>query len=198
MAYKSTTDHAKEIRAAYKARGWSSRKVSVRSEYFSMGSSIHVTVKHPEVCAVEAERIAKEHSAVRRCEMTGDILSGGNRYVSTSYSSECEAALAAPYLEALTEAVAGLEAEGLPRGTHREIEGPFEASVTLESPGYARLWVNGRREIEFSTHTPAALANGAHLLAVVLRRKKVETAAAEAAEAELAELGSLEELVAPA
>lgn len=198
MAYKSTAEHAKEIRAAYKARGWSCRKVSVTSEGFSMGSAIRVTVKHPEVCLIEAEKIAKEHSSIRRCEITHEILGGGNRYVTTSYSTECEKALAAPYLEAVTEAVEGLEAEGVPRGTHREIAGPFEASVTIESPGYARLWVGGSREIEFGTHSPAAVEHGAFLLAACLRRKTHEAAEYAAEERMIAELGSLEELVAPA
>jgi hypothetical protein len=160
-----------------------------------MGSSIHVEIKHPEVCETEAKRIAEGHKSVRRCEITGDILSGGNRYVSVSYSSECEAALAAPYLEALTEAVEGLKAEGL-RGTgaHREIAGPFEASVTLEHVGYARLWVGARREIEFSTSTPEGMKHGAFLLAVTLRRKKAEAKAERAEAARLTELGTLEEL----
>ena len=50
----STKERAARLRAEYKSRGWNARKVSVRTEYFSMGSAIHVTVRSAEVNFGEA------------------------------------------------------------------------------------------------------------------------------------------------
>lgn len=173
MAYKSTTDHAAEIRAAYKARGWSNRKVSVRAEYFSLGSSIHVEIKHPEVDETEATRIAEEAESIRRCEITGEILSGGNRYVSVSHSPECEKAMAAPYVEAVEEALRTLAEGGHKPGAGAicGIAGIEEAGVSLEPCGFARLWVGSRREIEFHHGSPGGIVRGAFQLARLLRKK---------------------------
>ncbi|MHC4176022.1 MAG: hypothetical protein ACYSWU_00860 [Planctomycetota bacterium] len=101
----TTTDHAKEIRKAYKAKGWNSRMVSVRSEYFSMGSSIDVTVKDARVNVEDAKRIAKGHDRVDRCQYSGEILSGGNRYVSVRISDQAREALGTPYLDRVREAI---------------------------------------------------------------------------------------------
>lgn len=57
-------------------------KFSVRSSYYHGGSSISVEWNNlPTVAAVEA--ITNKYSHVNRCEITHDILSGGNTYIST-------------------------------------------------------------------------------------------------------------------
>ena len=57
-------------------------KFSVRSSSYSTGSSISVEwVNLPTVAAVEA--ITNKYSHVNRCEVTHEILSGGNTYIST-------------------------------------------------------------------------------------------------------------------
>ena len=74
--------NAKEIRNRLKAElGLNSRQVSVRS---SRGSAIHVTIKVP-VAKSPIEAIAKGAECVRRCEFSGDILSGGNTFVFVEY-----------------------------------------------------------------------------------------------------------------
>ena len=101
--YTTTTDRAVQIRAAYKTKGWSSRDISVRAEYYSMGSSLHVRIKNPAVPLAVVEAIANEHESISR-DQFGDILSGGNTYVHVGYSSEASAALAARVLPALQAA----------------------------------------------------------------------------------------------
>lgn len=167
-AFKTTTEHAAEIRAAYKARGWSSRKVSVQAEYFSMGSAIRVTIKHPEVCMAEAERIAEEHASISRCEITHEILSGGNRYVTVSYSSECEKALGAPYVAGIKAALA--ELEGAERGTIAEVAGAEGYGLSREHGTYARLWTERGREMEFFTGSESGIEHGAFVLACLLKK----------------------------
>ncbi len=96
---ESTTERAAIIRAALKAKGWTGRDVSVRADYYSMGSSIDIRIKNPAVPSAIVKKIAEEHERIHRCEITGEILGGGNRYVSVTYTSEALAALAKPYAE---------------------------------------------------------------------------------------------------
>jgi hypothetical protein len=110
MATKTTTDHAAEIRAELKrAHGWTSRQVSVRAEYFSMGSSIDIVVKDPAVPLPTVKAIAARAESIRRCEITGEILSGGNRYVSVTYSHAALDAIATRYTDAVQRAVDAVE-----------------------------------------------------------------------------------------
>ncbi|MCR8641514.1 hypothetical protein NV379_02485 [Paenibacillus sp. N1-5-1-14] len=70
---------AQEIRKELKAT-FPNVKFSVRSSNYSMGSSINVEWDNlPTQAAVEA--ITNKYACVRRCEATGEILSGGNMYV---------------------------------------------------------------------------------------------------------------------
>lgn len=80
--YTTAADAAATIRAALKREhGWSSRDVSVRAENYSLGSSISVTVKRPGIRLALVEGIAEAEERISRCEITGEILNGGNRYV---------------------------------------------------------------------------------------------------------------------
>lgn len=103
----TTTDRAAAIRKALKAKGWSSRKVSVRADYYSMGSSINVSIKDPDVPLDAVKKIAEGHESISRCEMSGEILSGGNRFVHVAYDySTAEKEIKARYSGIL--GVAGL------------------------------------------------------------------------------------------
>lgn len=83
--YVSPAEAAAEIRSTLKSRhGWTSRQVSVRASSFSMGSAIDIKIKAPGVSLAAVKAIAEGQESIRRCEITGDILSGGNRYVSVS------------------------------------------------------------------------------------------------------------------
>lgn len=79
----TTKEKAAAIRAEYKKRGWNSRKISVRTEYFSLGSAINIEIKAPGIPTEEVEKIAKGiGESIARCHLTHEILSGGNTYVS--------------------------------------------------------------------------------------------------------------------
>jgi|DEB19_MinimDraft_2_1074335.scaffolds.fasta_scaffold00279_16 hypothetical protein len=79
--YTSAAEDAITIRQAFKLAGI---KASVRSEQYSGGSSIHVRVKKGSV--QEAKAIAQKCEKISRCKASGEILNGGNRYVSVSAS----------------------------------------------------------------------------------------------------------------
>lgn len=114
----TTKEHAAAIRAHYKRHGWSSRDISVRAEGFSLGSAINVTVKNPKVNFAVAEKLAKGAESVRRCEITHEILGGGNRYVSVSYSHEAADAIQAQYADVLQQAENALRADASDNSLH--------------------------------------------------------------------------------
>jgi hypothetical protein len=102
----NATEHAAQIRQTLKkSHGWTSRQVSIRAEYFSMGSSIDVIVKDPAIPLPAVKAVAEDAESIRRCEISGEILGGGNRYVSVRYSHEAQQTIGARYLEAVQTAV---------------------------------------------------------------------------------------------
>jgi hypothetical protein len=111
--YLGTTERAAIIRAELKAKHkWSSRDVSVKADHFSMGSAIRISIKNPAVSLAAVKEIAEAHESISRDPATGEILSGGNRYLDIGYSSEAREALAAQHLPAVEAAAAKLaEAE---------------------------------------------------------------------------------------
>jgi hypothetical protein len=105
----STVDRSAQIRAALKAKGWSSRDVSVKSDLYSMGSSIHITIKNPAVPASVVKSIAQGHESISRDAYTGEILSGGNRYVFVNYSDAALDAFVVKWRDAVASAVAQIK-----------------------------------------------------------------------------------------
>lgn len=80
--WTTAAEDAKEIRVALKAK-FPGVKFSVRSSSYSLGSSISVNwVDGPTPKQVEA--VASVHEQIDRDHMTGEILSGGNRFVHCS------------------------------------------------------------------------------------------------------------------
>lgn len=130
--YKTAADSAATIRAALKQKGWTTRDVSVRAKNFAGGSSVHIQVKNPDVPLKAVEAIAKGEEHVRRCEYSGEILSGGNRYVSVDYSYEAQQALVARRLADVEAALAKVDGNVLiPVGDSGYLVGKQGWEVTL-------------------------------------------------------------------
>ena len=106
-SYVSTRDHAAQLRAALKSKGWNSRDVSIRADSYSLGSSIRVTIKNPAVPLHVVKALAGNHERIHR-DGYGEILGGGNRFVDVSYSSACVEILARRHIEALETAETAL------------------------------------------------------------------------------------------
>ena len=103
-AYLSTTDRAATIRKELKSKhGWTSRDVSVRADYYSMGSSIRVVIKNPAVVKDTVTAIVEQHESIDR-DASGEILSGGNRFVDVSYSHDACDVLRARTIDAVRAA----------------------------------------------------------------------------------------------
>ena len=89
--YMSITDKASEVRKALKEElGLSNRKVSVRGSYCGYSDALDVTVKDLMVDIKKVEKIANKFYDVDRCERSGEILQGGNTYVTVKYDWEKE------------------------------------------------------------------------------------------------------------
>ncbi len=107
-AYQTTTDRAAIIRKELKSKhGWTSRDVSVRADYYSMGSSIRVVIKNADVQKDAVKAIAEAHESIDR-DAYGDILSGGNRYVDVSYNQDACDVLRARTIDVVRKAAAEL------------------------------------------------------------------------------------------
>lgn len=132
----STTDKAKEIRTELKQKyGWTGKQVSVRADYYSLGSSINITIKDPAIWIKKVEEIAEPKEEIHR-DHHGEILNGGNRYVSVRYDHDVLKLRAAKYLPAVAAAYAKLE----PDTTHlHDIEGtPY--LLGRSQYGHLTLW----------------------------------------------------------
>lgn len=79
MAYETVAETAKKIREGLKAK-FPGQKFSVRSDSFSLGSAVRIEWMDGPTEA-QVSRIAQPHEAVTRDTMTGEILGGGNRYI---------------------------------------------------------------------------------------------------------------------
>jgi hypothetical protein len=101
----TTNNPAKAIREELRrAHGWGPRQVSVRSD----SGSVRVEIKAPGVPLRTVQAIAKQHEDIRRCEASGEILLGGNTYVSVTLSWE----LIRPLERILTEWAEALPQDG--------------------------------------------------------------------------------------
>jgi len=130
----NTAQAAAEIRTTLKREhGWSSRQVSVKSDLYANGSSIRIVIKDAAVPSTTVERVAKAHEHVRYCEMSGEILSGGNLFVDVSYA----ASALAPLVEPLGVLLATVEADP---GRFVELPGGWEAQKDPGAGDYWRAW----------------------------------------------------------
>lgn len=135
MENMSTVEAAAHIRSELKKLGISSRKVSVKSDLYSMGSSIRILIKDGSIKKSTVEKIARGAEQIHWDHFAGEILSGGNRFVDVEYSMEALAPLRAEF-----EAAIG----ALPTdGTVGELRGgEFTVCNTMDriAGGYVTIW----------------------------------------------------------
>lgn len=102
-----SASEAKIIREELKKElGLNRTKVGVRSPHYG---SLVISIHDPSVDFAEVEKIAKRQESIDRCHASGEILSGGNTFVSVNYSKravETTMAARADDIEAVQKAVA--------------------------------------------------------------------------------------------
>ena len=150
----TTAIEAKRIRTELKAQGISTKQVSVRTHNYSMGSSLNIRIKDPKVLKSLVEKIANESERVSRCEVSGEILSGGNRFVFVDYASEAIETVA---LELVARLENVLAVRHLGRDTEIYSVGRHGHGVSVHSSGAFQLW-HGGRSLMYHLSTPEAAA----------------------------------------
>lgn len=147
-----SAETARQIRAALKQKGWTSRDISVRSDTYSMGSSVDVVIKNPGIPQEAVEKIARGGERIRRDEATGEILGGGNTYIHVSYSHEALTALAEPWTPlvqaALDELNAATEPDLVVRVGTSDVRVAFAFAANRATGGY-QLWHEGMGKMNF-------------------------------------------------
>src|SRR5215467_13986873 len=91
---------ADRLRAALKQAGFNARRVSVRADH----STLRVTIRDASASLTQVKAIAGPFETVRRCEASGDILMGGNRYVDVEYDDAVVKPLKAEFAALLAAA----------------------------------------------------------------------------------------------
>lgn len=133
----STVQEAARLRAAFKSRGWGPKRVSVRSDCYSMGSTIRIVVRDPDVPLRELLTIAESAERVDR-DQWGEILSGCNRFVDVQMTQQCADGKAARWLPQVEAAAARLSAHDRNR---LERVGDSQYRVGLGEHGFGyTLW----------------------------------------------------------
>lgn len=100
----TTRETAKTIRVALKSNGWNSRKVSVRVRDLGISSAVDITIKCASVNPAKVREIVEGHQHIDRCEISGEILGGGNLYTSIDFAP---GVLASVYGDLVTRLEAG-------------------------------------------------------------------------------------------
>ncbi len=127
------------LRAKLKAAGFNARRVTVRHDHFSMGSSIDVTIRDPDVSRETIKKIASEFESISRCSITGEILSGGNTYQSVNYSDKATATLRDRVRGVVVDAIARVRKQS--PDTLEPIDGlGWSVCVPRERPNGLQLW----------------------------------------------------------
>ena len=79
------------IRQALKEKGYTSRRVGVSYHIAGLSAVIRVTIKEPNIDKGEIENLVKGFSEIDIDERTGEILEGGNTFVSVHYDYKLSA-----------------------------------------------------------------------------------------------------------
>jgi len=129
--YRSEAD---KIRDALKLAGYKRNQVSVRQPHHS---SVTVTIRDPRIRIRAIDKLARQHGEhYRTCEVSGEILQGGNTFVDVEYHDDAIAPLIAKILTVFASAPRGTL---LPVGPHKAIVdgGRFDTEIRTLTWVYA-------------------------------------------------------------
>ena len=87
-------EKATALRDELKKLGYNNRKISIKSGYCSYSDYIDITIKfevegnpRENEDIVRIKNISKKYDEIDRCEVTGEILAGGNTFINVWYNS---------------------------------------------------------------------------------------------------------------
>jgi hypothetical protein len=96
---------ADQIKKELKDMGYNSRRVGVRTKGAGYSDSIRITIKDVSIREDDIQKIADRYESVRYDEYTGEILSGGNLYITVEYDYDAVKNAYQPYLEEAREII---------------------------------------------------------------------------------------------
>lgn len=162
--YETITETAKRLRADYKARGWTARDISVRASSSSMTSSLRVEVRSARVDAAAAREMAERCEDVRRCEITHEILCGGNRFVHFEVAETVREEVGLPFRPiieaAFAEIAGGADAARVADGTYVMADGIGWLSIRQMGGARSRYLSQGDAGIREAAYFLATLPAG--------------------------------------
>jgi hypothetical protein len=137
----TSTKPSGKLRAALKQAGFNARRVTVKYDH----TTLRVTIRDASVSLTKVEEIAGPFERIRRCQVTGEMLLGGNTYIEVAYDKEV--------IKPLKDEIAALLAAA-PFDEYVAVRGDFRAlkvsgvreEVRLKGPGIAF-----RSEIAYGT-----------------------------------------------
>ena len=119
---------AQRLRLALKSAGFNARQVSVRYPH----STLHVTIRDASVSLTKVRTIAGAFESISRDYATGEILCGGNTFVSVEYADALVDPVKATILATLDPA---------PNDEYVALPGGFRAmKCTREHGGASHVW----------------------------------------------------------
>ena len=174
----TTTETAKQLRAEYKREGWNARMISVRVTHGGCDGMIRVEIKNVQVPFWKAKRMADDKDRIATCEITGEILSGGNIYVDVQESRERKEILARRHLQAVEDAI-----EKIPEDDNTIAPVSQTVAIHREDRYTIRLWINGAdgwlsgMAFNYDSSNPDAAIEGiAHQVALYDDEQKADAA----------------------
>ena len=84
-------ERVETIRRNLKEKGYNSRRVGVTYQIAGYSAIIRVTIKESGIDKSEIENIVKRFNEIDRDERTGEILEGGNTFISVNYDYKLSA-----------------------------------------------------------------------------------------------------------
>lgn len=142
----NTTEKSKVIRETIKKElGLNSRHVAVKTDNYSMGSSINLNIKSMEAYENmdRIKEIAEGQEKIRRCEYSMEILSGGNTFVFVRVEENVKREVASKYKDEIVELMDRTrELSDKTTGESSTING---VEVTMFYSGHSfEVYMNGR------------------------------------------------------
>ena len=104
-----TIEWKQSVKDDLKKAGYNTREVSVREQDCGYSRALTITVRDASVSLKNIQEIASRHESIDRCERTGEILSGGNRYIDVELKEEIKEQYYNMFKEEVSEAMDNIE-----------------------------------------------------------------------------------------
>lgn len=124
-----------------KELGLKPKDISIRIDYGGYSEAIRVEIKNLLISKIDIENKLAKYRDVGRCEVTGEILQGGNTYVTVNYNSDSMKA-AAKKIKSDVEKIYNIISELPPHSI--KVIGTFDGNDILMYHDHDNLYIRLR------------------------------------------------------